>query len=50
MKKDLSMQRGEPMVLKVDSGRMHRDGHTFFLSANGVWLTESVPASDLSVI
>jgi putative RNA 2'-phosphotransferase len=42
-------RRGEPIVLKVDAGRMHRDGHKFFLSANGVWLTEAVPAGYLSV-
>ena len=27
----------------VDALRMHRDGHTFYRSANGVWLTERVP-------
>ena len=36
-------RRGKPVILKVDAGRMHRDGHTFFLSANGVWLTDAVP-------
>lgn len=36
-------RRGRPVVLKVESGRMHGDGHEFFLSANGVWLTERVP-------
>ena len=38
-------RRGQPVILEVDAGRMHRDGHKFFVSANGVWLTESVPAS-----
>src|SRR3954447_7538420 len=41
-------RRGEPVVLKVDAGRMHRDDLRFFLSANGVWLTDSVPPSYLS--
>jgi putative RNA 2'-phosphotransferase len=41
-------RRGKPVVLTVDAGRMHRDGHKFFLSANGVWLTETVPADYLS--
>lgn len=36
-------RRGRPVILIVDSGRMHRDGHAFYLSANGVWLTEAVP-------
>jgi putative RNA 2'-phosphotransferase len=36
-------RRGKPLILKVESGRMHSDGYEFFLSANGVWLTEHVP-------
>ncbi|MGW0602423.1 RNA 2'-phosphotransferase [Streptomyces sp. NPDC002640] len=36
-------RRGRPLVLTVDAGAMHRDGHVFHLSANGVWLTASVP-------
>lgn len=36
-------RRGKPVILRVAAGRMHRDGHAFFLSANGVWLTEHVP-------
>ncbi|KOV91827.1 RNA 2'-phosphotransferase [Streptomyces sp. NRRL B-3648] len=36
-------RRGRPVVLAVDAGAMHRDGHVFHLSANGVWLTAAVP-------
>ncbi len=36
-------RRGKPVILKVDAGRMHREGHKFLLSANGVWLTDTVP-------
>jgi putative RNA 2'-phosphotransferase len=36
-------RRGKPVVLEVDSDTMARDGHVFFVSANGVWLTDSVP-------
>ena len=36
-------RRGKPVILVVDAGRMYRDGHTFLLSANGVWLTDAVP-------
>ncbi|GGS58775.1 MULTISPECIES: RNA 2'-phosphotransferase [Streptomyces] len=36
-------RRGRPVVLSVDSGAMHRDGHVFRVSANGVWLTPAVP-------
>jgi putative RNA 2'-phosphotransferase len=36
-------RRGRPVVLGVRAGLMHADGHLFFRSANGVWLTERVP-------
>ncbi|QUI35944.1 RNA 2'-phosphotransferase [Streptomyces alfalfae] len=36
-------RRGRPVVLSVDAGAMHRDGHVFHVSANGVWLTAAVP-------
>ncbi|MDC0768421.1 RNA 2'-phosphotransferase [Streptomyces sp. HD] len=36
-------RRGRPVVLSVDAGAMHRDGHVFHLSANGVWLAKAVP-------
>ncbi|MFG3095186.1 RNA 2'-phosphotransferase [Streptomyces sp. NPDC048202] len=36
-------RRGRPVVLAVDAGAMHRDGHVFHVSANGVWLTDAVP-------
>ncbi|MGW0962701.1 RNA 2'-phosphotransferase, partial [Streptomyces gelaticus] len=36
-------RRGRPVVLSVDAGAMHRAGHIFHVSANGVWLTSAVP-------
>ncbi|MGW8883347.1 RNA 2'-phosphotransferase [Streptomyces sp. NPDC055749] len=36
-------RRGRPVVLSVDAAAMHRAGHTFHVSANGVWLTDAVP-------
>ncbi|EYT79981.1 RNA 2'-phosphotransferase [Streptomyces sp. Tu 6176] len=36
-------RRGRPVVLAVDAAAMHRDGHVFRVSANGVWLTQAVP-------
>jgi putative RNA 2'-phosphotransferase len=36
-------RRGAPVVLRVAAGAMHRAGHVFHRSANGVWLTEHVP-------
>ena len=40
-------RHGKPVVLRVRAGAMHSDGHLFFLSANGVWLTETVPPAYL---
>jgi len=41
-------RRGEPVVLTVDAGRMRGNGHEFFVSANGVWLTDAVPPGFLT--
>lgn len=37
-------RHGEPVVLTIDAKRMSEDGIRFFLSRNGVWLTEFVDA------
>ncbi|MFT4511782.1 MAG: putative RNA 2'-phosphotransferase [Planctomycetota bacterium] len=34
---------GRPVVLVADTAAMHANGHTFFCSENGVWLTNHVP-------
>jgi putative RNA 2'-phosphotransferase len=36
-------RRGQPVVLRVDAARMAADGHRFLVSANGVWLVDTVP-------
>ncbi|HZT81414.1 MAG TPA: RNA 2'-phosphotransferase, partial [Gemmataceae bacterium] len=36
-------RHGRPAVLVVDAAAMHRAGHAFFVSANGVWLVDAVP-------
>ena len=43
-------RHGKPIVYKVDAKRMSHDGFEFYISANGVWLTESVPAKYLTKI
>lgn len=45
----VGQRHGYPVVLVVKAGDMHRDGFQFFLSANGVWLTEYVPRKYLKV-
>ena len=41
-------RHGRPVVLEIDAAAMHADGHRFYLSANGVWLTEHVPPAYVS--
>lgn len=40
---------GKPVVLTVRASGMAADGLTFFLSANGVWLTDHVPPEYLEL-
>ena len=43
-------RHGAPIVLLVDAAAMARDGYRFFLSDNGVWLTDHVPPQYLRVL
>ena len=36
-------RHGKPALLIIHAGDMHRAGHVFYRSANGVWLVEHVP-------
>ena len=36
-------RHGKPVVLTIDAKQMYADGYTFYLSENGVWLTDCVP-------
>ncbi|MCK2244037.1 MULTISPECIES: RNA 2'-phosphotransferase [unclassified Crossiella] len=36
-------RRGRPVVLRVDAARMVAQRRVFYVSANGVWLTDGVP-------
>ena len=47
--RNVGSRRGRPVLLRIDAAALHRDGEPFFQSANGVWLTEHVPASALSM-
>jgi putative RNA 2'-phosphotransferase len=44
----VAARRGAPIVLTVDAATMAADGHRFYLSGNGVWLVDAVPARYLS--
>lgn len=34
---------GNTVVIQIDTKQMYNDGYEFFLSRNGVWLTDNVP-------
>lgn len=40
-------RHGKPVVYRISSGRMYKEGHVFYRSVNGVWLTKSVPVKYL---
>jgi len=35
-------RHGNPVILRVDAKKMYEDGHIFYQSDNGVWLTDIV--------
>ncbi len=41
-------RRGAAVILTIRAELMHGDGFSFFLSGNGVWLTDHVPPQYLS--
>jgi putative RNA 2'-phosphotransferase len=43
----VGQRRGRPVVLVIEARCMRGDGHAFFQSENGVWLTEAVPPAYL---
>lgn len=44
---NVGKRHGKPVVYKVHSGDMQKDGYVFYQSVNGVWLTKSVPVKYL---
>jgi putative RNA 2'-phosphotransferase len=47
--KKVGARHGKPVIYRVMAGRMYAEGMPFYLSANGVWLTEHVPAKYLEM-
>lgn len=45
----VGQRHGKPVILKVRAGEMWRAGRVFFLSKNGVWLTERVESNFLEL-
>lgn len=48
--KKVGKRHGNPVLLKVRSGQMSRDGIKFYLSENGVWLVKGVEAKYFNVV
>ncbi|MCT2408763.1 RNA 2'-phosphotransferase [Chryseobacterium antibioticum] len=44
----VGMRHGKPVILTIRTKEMHEDGIAFYLSANGVWLTDFVDAKYIS--
>ncbi|HEY1081634.1 MAG TPA: RNA 2'-phosphotransferase [Prosthecobacter sp.] len=40
---EVGARHGVPVLLSLDAATMHAQGHVFFRSTNGVWLTDHVP-------
>ena len=38
----VGVRHGEPVILLIDSKQMKNDGAEFYISENGVWLTDFV--------
>ncbi len=48
--RNVGARHGRPVIFLVYSGQMKRDGYSFYLSENGVWLTREVPVRYLEKI
>lgn len=40
----VGQRHGKPIILAIKALEMYKDGFPFFLSENGVWLTDKVPS------
>jgi len=45
----VGQRHGKPVVLRIRSGEMWRAGQLFYLSANGVWLTDKIAIEFLEI-
>ena len=46
----VGQRHGKPIILTINAKLMAQDGYKFFLSKNGVWLTDSVPVDYIGVL
>ena len=43
-------RHGKPVIFEIETKKMSDEGFEFFVSANGVWLVESVPPKFLRIL
>lgn len=48
--RSVGQRHGTPVVFEVRAGQLFRNGALFYLSENGVWLTDQVPAIYLKTV
>ena len=46
---NVGKRHGTPVIFKVNTEQMQKDGYDFFQSVNGVWLTKEIPAKYLEL-
>jgi putative RNA 2'-phosphotransferase len=44
----VGQRHGKPFIFRIDALRMHRQGFSFYLADNGVWLVDQVPPEFLT--
>ncbi|WP_299161327.1 RNA 2'-phosphotransferase [uncultured Tenacibaculum sp.] len=40
----VASRRGKPVILTIRTDEMYKEGYKFYLSENGVWLTDNIPS------
>lgn len=48
--RQVGIRYGKPVILQINCAEMTAEGFEFFISANNVWLVESVPAKFLKAL
>ena len=47
---NVGSRRGSPVILKIHALDMHKDGHVFYISKNGVYLIDLVPSKYITIL
>jgi len=48
--KQVGSRHGKPIILVIDTKQMHADNLKFYLSENGVWLTDNIPSQYITLL